>query len=222
MSYQNTIAKTGALMAQANLLPALRALTDVRTRLAAEEAAFERIVARRDELSAEMQAARGVRSNADELANQFRAGEVEVKPTRHIEAIQAEIENVREASRKIVHGLEDLRSEEKRARADIAVALCQPLDKVEAAIIDRVDAAYRELAAAFVDAYALREAVMAPRVSQKLIGLRAVVEALQQNEHGFYRQVHTPSKGIVDAIDQHAEILKDAGMFPAKQVTLTY
>lgn len=222
MSYQNTIDKTGALMAQANILPALRALKDVQTRLAAEEAAYERIEARRDDLSKEMQAARGIRSNADELAEQFRAGAVEVKPARNVEAIQSEIDNIREASRKIVHGLEDLRSEEKRARADIAVALCQPLDKVEAAIIERIDAAYQELAAAFVDAHALREAVRAPRVSQKLTGLRAVMEALQRNEHGFYRRVYTPSKGIVHAIDQHAEILKEAGMFPAKQVTLTY
>lgn len=222
MPYAHEITKLSALVAQANVAPHHAAIADIEKRITAEREALDRAETRRGELVKELEQARAGKIDSDTLADQFRAGAVETKSTREVLAIQTDIEAVREAIGKLKWAIEDLQAELRSARAQLASAISQPLAKVEDSLSGRIDAAYRELVACFVDATALREAFNTPIVGQKLVALREIITALQRAEHGYYRQEHDASPAIVEAIDKHRDLIRAADLRPRKSVQLTF
>lgn len=222
MTHAHEITKLSALVSQANVQPHLDAIEDVKRRIEAEREAMGRAEARRDQLAKELKDAREQKIDSDALADQFRAGAVETKATRDVLAIQTDQQGVTEAMRKIRWKLEDLDTELRQARAKLAMAIAQPIEKIEDALLQRLDAAYAELVAVYVDATALRESFCAPLIRQRLTWLREVIVELQRQEKGFYRTQHDASPAIAEAIDKHRDLIRAADLSPTKTVNIYY
>lgn len=222
MTYQHELGKLSALIGQANVQPHIAAIDDVKRRIDAEREAMNRAEARRDQLAQELRDAREQKIDGDALADQFRAGAVETKPTREVHAIQTDQQGVMEAMSKIRWKLEDLDSELGRARAQLAMAIAQPIEKIEDALLDRLDSAYAELIAVYVDATALRDAFSAPMIRQRLTRLGEVIVELQRQETSFYRTQHDASPAIAEAIDRHRDLIRAADLRPTKTVNIRY
>lgn len=222
MNYQHELGKLSALISQANTAPHIAAIDDVKRRIEAEREAMNRAEARRDQLAQELRDAREQKIDGDALADQFRAGAIETKPTREVHAIQTDQQGVMEAMRKIRWKLEDLDSELGRARAQLAMAIAQPIEKIEDALLERLDAAYAELVAVYVDMTALREAFCAPMARDRHNRLREVIVELQRNESSFYRTQHDASPAIAAAVDKHRDLIRAADLRPTKSVNLIY
>ncbi len=222
MNYAHEITKLSTLVAQANVAPHHAAIADIEKRIAAEREALDRAETRRGELVKELEQARAGTIDSDMLADQFRAGAVETKATREVTAIQQDIEAVREAIGKLKWAIEDLQAELRTARAKLAQAIAQPLEKIEDSLIERIDAAYRELVTVYVDARALREAFCAPMIGKKLHALREIIVELQDQESQFYRTQHDASPAIAEAIDKHRELIRAADLRPTKTVNIRY
>lgn len=222
MSYQHQIGKLSALVSQANVQPHLAAIDDVKRRIEAEREAMNRAEARRDQLAKELKDARDQKIDSDALADQFRAGAVETKATRDVLAIQTDQQGVTEAMGKIRWKLEDLDSELRQARAKLAQAIAQPIEKIEDALLERLDSAYRELIAVFVDMTALREAFSAPMLGQKLAALREILVELQRQEISFYRTQHEANQAIAEAVAKHRALIRAADLRPTTSITLMF
>lgn len=222
MNYAHEITKLSALVAQANVHPQLSAIDDIKARIAAEREAMNRAEARRDQLAQELKDAREQKIDGDALADQFRAGAVETKATRDVPAIQTDQQGVVDAMGKIRWKLEDLDSELRRARAELAMAIARPIEKIEDALLERLDSAYAELIAVYVDMTALREAFCAPMLGQKLAALREILIELQCQEISFYRTQHEANPAIAEAVTKHRDLIRAADLRPTTSITLMF
>lgn len=220
MNYHHEIGKIAALVAQAAVAAPLARLADIERDIAEEQAAMDRAEQRREELRAEADALRAD-ADGDALADQFRTGTV-TAPKRASDAIAADQQGTLAAMTSIRRRIEDLQIERNEARRQVAAAIGQTLARPEDALSARIDAAYAELVACFVDAEAMGDAFFAPVIRQKRVGLRQIIEALQRAEHGFYRSQHVPSAGLIEAQDRHAELLRKADLRPVRSVTLLF
>lgn len=221
MNYDHEATKIGALIAQAPVAAPLAKLEDIERDIAGEQAAFHRAETRRDELTAEMRAATAKDPEGDALAEQFRTG-VAIAPKRTVDAIATDQQSTIAAMTSIRRRIEDLQAERAEARRNIAHAIGQTLARPEDALSARIDAAYAELVACHVDAVAMADAFAAPVIRQKRLGLHQVIEALQKAERGFYKSQHTPSAGLIGAMDQHSELLRKADLRRTDTVTLRF
>lgn len=218
MNYAHEASKIAALISQANTAPHLAQMADIDNRIAAEYSALERAELRRDALSKEYEDARNGRVDVAAIAEAFRAGSVEMKATRNVEAIQADQAGVRAAMAQIQDAIRELQAERSRVRGDLAQAIGATLARPEDALSERINAAFAEIVSCWVDARAMASAFNAPIIGQKVPHLNRIVEAVRVAAPETLRGNLVPSAGLIDAMDKHSDLLRKAELRPLRQV----